>query len=139
VRARLVLVTGVGIPVLVALLFVYLVAGYDGRQDIDLRGFLGDTAWERQMLPGAHLATEEICDDDLPCIQAVEAETLTMLRFARQEQAAAAAERYGDQAYLNGWIVVRFAPGALTADQRREFQGVLACTHVMVGQEGQDC
>ncbi|WP_040337644.1 hypothetical protein [Candidatus Blastococcus massiliensis] len=116
------------------------VATYDGRQRIDLAGWAETRhAWDREMMPGARWATDELCTDDLPCDQAVTSETLTMYRFADHADAVAAARRFAGEAYKSGWIVVRFEPGALTADQRLDFVSVLDCIHVGVTEDGVEC
>jgi hypothetical protein len=101
---------------------------YDGRQDIDLAGYLQDP-----YLPGARLATDEVCDDEFPCVQALEAETATMARFDDQQEAAAWASTLGGDVRLAGWIVVRFEDGRLLEEQRSEFMAAFYCTHVGAG------
>ena len=56
----------------------------------------------------------------------------------RQDAVAAALEFAGD-AYLSGWIVVRFEPDALTAAERREFAYSLDCINVGVAEGGLEC
>jgi hypothetical protein len=99
---------------------------YDGRQDIDLLGYVENPD---PYMPGAHLATEELCGSELPCIQAVDSDTLTMLRFETQQEAAAAASTFHD-ARLAGWIVVTFKPGGLSEAERSDFTATLYCVHV---------
>lgn len=113
---------------------------YGGRQDIDLEAWVGaEDAWTQSMVPGARRATDELCDADLPCIQAVRSDTLTMYRFADREDAVAAARGFAGEAHLSGWIVVRFEPGALTAAERREFAAGLDCVDVGVAEGGLEC
>ena len=120
--------------------FLWALWFYDGRQNIDLAGWAEpQTAWEREMMPGARWATDELCGADLPCIQAVTSETLTMYRFAERDQAVATARSFGDDGYLTGWIAVRYEPGALSESQRTSFESGLACINTWVGEQGQDC
>ena len=128
------------LSVLFGLLAVMLVF-YDGRQDIDL------TPWAEQqeggygseMMPNLRWATDELCTRDLPCIQAVASDTLTMYRFARREHAVEAAESFGADGYLTGWIAIRYEAGALTEDERTGFESGIACINTWVGEQGQDC
>jgi hypothetical protein len=99
---------------------------YDGRQDIDLRRFVEN---DSPFMPGAHLATEELCGPELPCSQAVDSDTLTMFRFDSQDQASATASTFRD-ARLAGWIVVTFKENGLDEEERGDFMGALYCTHV---------
>ncbi len=62
-----------------------------------------------------------------------------MYRFARREHAVAAAESFGDDGYLTGWIAVRYEPGGLTEDERTAFEYGISCINTWVGEEGQDC
>ena len=72
-------------------ILVYLFYFYDGRQAIDLGSWVGpQTAYDREMMPNPRWATDELCDDDLPCIQVVTSDTLTLYRFARREHAVVA-------------------------------------------------
>ena len=91
------------------------------------------------MMPGARWATDQLCGSELPCIQAVEPDTLTMFRFAEREDAVAAARSRAGQAYLSGWIVVRFEPDRLTAAERSEFAASLDCVNVGVAEGGLEC
>ena len=130
----------IGIPMLCLAVLVYLVAFYDGRQAIDLEGWVGpQTAYDREMMPNPRWATGELCDDELPCIQAVRSDTLTLYRFAERDQAVAAAEAFGDDGYLTGWIAVRYETGGLSPAQRTEFEYGISCINTWVGEEGQDC
>jgi hypothetical protein len=115
-------------------------ATYDARRAIDLGRWVGaGDAWTRTMVPNARWATGELCGADLPCRQAVRADTLTMYRFADRDDAVAAARRFAGEAYLSGWIVVRFEPGALTSAERSEFAVGLDCLHVGVTEDGVEC
>ena len=75
----------------------------------------------------------------MPAGGPVRSDTLTMYRFADRDDAVAAARRFAGEAYLSGWIVVRFEPGALTAAQRSEFAVGLDCLHVGVTEDGVEC
>jgi hypothetical protein len=113
---------------------------YGGRENIDLAGWVGtEDAWTRSMMPGARWATHELCGAGLPCRQAVRSDTLTMYRFGDREDAVAAARHFAGEAYLSGWIVVRFEDGGLTAAQRREFAESLDCINVGVAEGGLEC
>ena len=113
---------------------------YGGRQHIDLDRWVGaEDAWTQSMMPGARRATDELCDADFPCIQAVQSDTLTMYRFADREDAVAAAREFAGEAYLSGWIVIRFESGGLTAAKRREFAASLDCINVGVAEGGLEC
>jgi hypothetical protein len=130
----------IGVPTCLLALLAYLFLFYDGRQDIDLEGWVGpQSAFDREMMPNPRWATEAVCDDDVPCIQAVTSDTLTMYRFARREHAVAAAESFGADGYLTGWIAVRYEPGGLSESERYEFEYSIACINTWVGEQGQDC
>ncbi|MCA0144968.1 hypothetical protein [Blastococcus sp. LR1] len=127
----------VGAGIVLAATFV---TNYDGRKTIDLAAWAEvDDAWDREMMPGARWATDELCTDDLPCSQAVTSDTLTMYRFDDHADAVAIARRFAGEAYKSGWIVVRFEPGGLTADQRQSFVGVLDCINVGDTEDGLGC
>ena len=134
---------GVAVGAVSGALVVYLGSDdfrYGGREDIDLGGWVqpGDP-WTESMMPGTQWATDQLCGPELPCIQAVESDTLTMYRFAEREDAVAAARSFAGEAYLSGWIVVRFEPDGLTAAERREFAGSLDCIHVGIAEGGLEC
>ena len=58
---------------------VVFLATYEARRDIDLGRWMGaGDPWTRTMVPNARWATDELCDADLPCRQAVRSDTLTM-------------------------------------------------------------
>jgi hypothetical protein len=121
------------------LLFVWAMLFYDGRQDIDLADWAEGDGFSADLMPGARWATDELCGSDVPCIQAVTSETLTMYRFEYRELAQAAAAYWGEDAYLTGWIVVRFEPGALSAQDRDAFEGSVGCINTWVSEDGRDC
>lgn len=104
-------------------LFVWALLFYDGRQGIDLDAWAGGDHYYANLMPGARWATDELCGSDVPCIQAVTSESLTMYRFEYWELARVAAAHWGEDAYLTGWIVVRFEPGALSPVDRDAFEG----------------
>ena len=121
-------------------LFVFLLVFYDGRQHVGLGRFVeSQEPWDRQFMPNARWATDELCGDELLCIEAMTSDTLTMYRFARREHAVDAADSFGDDGYLTGWIAVRYEPGALTEPQRYDFEYYISCINTWVGEEGQDC
>ena len=118
---RVAVAAGVVVGVALVAVVVFL-ATFDGRRLIDLGAWVGaQDPWRQSVVPNARWATDELCDADLPCTQAVQSDTLTMYRFLDRDDAVAAARRFAGEAYLSGWIVVRFEPGRLTAAQRSEF------------------
>ncbi|WP_336027124.1 hypothetical protein [Geodermatophilus sp. FMUSA9-8] len=104
------------------------------RRNVDLASFVGDPA-----LPGGRWATDELCDDEVPCFQAVRADDLTLYRFPDRDDALAVGRSFAGDAYVSGWMVVRFEPGALTADERVAFAGRLDCIDVGVAEGGLEC
>jgi hypothetical protein len=113
---------------------------FGGRADIDLGGWAHPhDDWGRAMMPGARWATDQLCGADIPCSQAVRSDTLTMYRFTDRDDAVATARHLAGEAYLSGWIVVRFEPGGLTAAQRRDFVSTLDCIDVGVAEGGLEC
>ena len=137
-RTRWLLSLTVGLPLL-AVLGVVLLATRDGRQDLVLSDVVGRDAWSRSLMPGMRWATDELCGGELPCVEAVTSETLTLYRFEERDDAVAAAERFGDQGYLTGWIAVRYEPGGLSDAERTDFEYGISCINTWVGEEGQDC
>ncbi len=71
-------------------------------------------------MPGAHDATADVCNEDLPCRWAVRSETSTVLMFAGQDDAKEAVNALPD-ALRSSWIVVQFAPEALSSAQKDDF------------------
>ena len=139
-RGRWILVLAVGLPLFAIAAVAYLVVFHDARKEIDLGNWVGSqSAWDRQMMPDARWATDDLCRPEFPCIQAVSSQTLTMYRFAERREAVAAAESFGDDGYLTGWIAVRYEPGGLTPAQREDFEYGISCINTWVGEEGQDC
>ena len=59
---------------------------YDGRKAIDLSRWLDDP-----QLLNERMATEDLCNERIPCIQALESETVNLYRFDYGGQAAATA------------------------------------------------
>jgi hypothetical protein len=80
-----------------------------------------------------------LCGDQLPCIQAVTSDTLTMYRFADRDHAVAAAESLGEDGYLTGWIVIRFQPDALSPRSRDAFERSVGCINTWESEDGRDC
>ena len=112
---------------------------HDPRKALSIGHLVGDDPWSRAMMPDARWATDELCGVELPCTEAMTSETLTMYRFAERDQAVAAAESFGEDGYLTGWIAVRYEPGALSESQRTSFESGIACINTWVGEQGQDC
>ena len=127
----------------VGALAVYLTSDgflYGGREHIDLESWIeAEDAWTQAMAPGAQWATEDLCDADRPCTQAVTSETLTLYRFADRGDAVAAARDFAGEGYLSGWIVIRFEPGMLSQAERWEVAHSLDCTNVAVSEDGLEC
>jgi hypothetical protein len=113
---------------------------YDGRKDIDLGRWVGaEDPWTQAVMPGARFATDELCGAALPCLQAVTSETLTMYRFAERGDAMAAAQSFGEDGHLSGWVAVRYEPGRLTPAQRADFEYGIGCINTWVSEDGRDC
>ena len=130
----------VGLPLAFVGLFLWAIVFHDGRESIDLEQWANpQDAWTQELMPGARWATDELCGPEFPCIQAVTSDTLTMYRFAEREFAVVAAEHFGEDGYLTGWIAVRYEPGALSAQDRYGFEYGISCINTWVGEEGQDC
>ena len=119
---------------------VWALLVHDGREDVDLaRWVASEDAWTRSVMPGARWATDELCRDDMPCRQAVTSRTLTVYRFAERDEAVAAAESFGEDGYLTGWIAVRYEPGGLDAEERADFEYGIGCINTWVSEDGHDC
>ena len=114
---------------------VAFAASYEGRGDLLIDDIVGADPWSREMVPGAREATDEFCTAELPCVEALTSQTLTMYRFSEREQAAAAAESFGEDGYLSGWVAVRYEPGALTPRQRTEFERGIGCVGSSAGED----
>ncbi len=100
---------------------------YDGRQAIDLVGYVESPS---RYMPEAEMATEDLCSDMVPCVQAVDSDSLTMRRFESAPQASAIAAMLGGDVRVAGWVLVAFKPGALTDEEKEDFISALYCTHV---------
>jgi hypothetical protein len=138
VRSRSILTLAIGLP-LIAVLGVVLLFTRDARQDLSIGDLVGEDDWSRSLMPDMRPATDELCGTELPCVEAVTSRTLTMFRFEDRDDAVAAAERFGDDGYLTGWIAVRYEPDALTEAQRTDFEYGISCVNTWVGEDGQDC
>jgi hypothetical protein len=100
---------------------------HDGRQDIDLQTFVDSSGLH---LTSGRMATEELCSDMLPCIQAVDSDTMTLRRFESAHEASAGAAALGGNIRLAGWILVEFKAGALSEAEKSDFLSTLYCVHV---------
>ena len=143
VNRRSLVTAGLVVGTAVGALTVYVGSDdfrYGGRDHIDLDSWVGaDDSWTQTAMPGAAWATDELCGTDLPCVQAVRSDTLTMYRFEDRDDAVAAARGYAGEGYLSGWIVVQFEPDGLTSAERSEFAGYLDCVNVGVAEGGLEC
>ena len=135
---RWLLVLALGLP-LGGIGAVALATTYDGRGDLLIDDLVGTDPWIRDMVPGAREATDEFCGAELPCVEALTSRTLTMYRFAERDQAAAAAESFGEHGYLTGWIAVRYEPGRMDRAQRADFEEHIGCAGTSVAEDGVDC
>ncbi|MGY1650735.1 hypothetical protein [Geodermatophilus sp. SYSU D01119] len=104
------------------------------RRHVDLSSFVDGPA-----LPGGRWATDELCDDEVPCFQAVRSDDLSLYHFADRDDALAFGRSLAGDAYVSGWIVVRFEPGALAAGERVAFASGLDCIDVGVAEGGLEC
>ncbi len=114
---------------------------YDGRKDIDLgRWVEAEDPWTQAVMRDARFAADELCGAASPCLQAVTSETLTMYRFGERGDAIAAAQSFGEDGYLSGWIVVRYEPGRLTPRAAvPTFEYSIGCINTWVSEDGHDC
>ena len=101
---------------------------YDGRKAIDLSQWLDDS-----QLLNERMATEDLCNDSIPCIQALESEEVNLYRFEDGKQAAAAAVDLDGDSYVAGWIVAEFKPAGMSPDERASFLTGLYCTYNSAG------
>ena len=101
---------------------------YDGRKAIDLSRWLDDP-----QLPNERMATEDLCNDRIPCIQALESETVNLYRFEDGKQAAAAAVELGPDSRVAGWIVAEFEPAGMSPREQSSFLTGLYCTYNSAG------
>jgi hypothetical protein len=115
------------VPLLVGLLvaliaaLVWLVAAtWETRDEIPQDAFLPNAEGDPFLMPGAHGATADVCNEDLPCRWAVRSETSTVLMFADQDDAKKAVNALPD-ARRSNWIVVQFAPEELSSGEKDEF------------------
>jgi hypothetical protein len=100
---------------------VWLVATtWETRDEIPQDAFLPNAEGDPFLMPGAHDATADVCDKDLPCRWAVRSETSTVVMFADQDDAKKAGNALPD-ARRSNWIVVQFAPGVLSSAEKDEF------------------
>lgn len=100
---------------------VWLVAStWETRDEIPQEAFLPNAEGDPFLMPGAHDATADVCNEDLPCRWAVRSETSTVVMFADQDDAEKAVSALPD-ARRSNWIVVQFVPEALSSAQKDEF------------------
>ncbi|MGW2094189.1 hypothetical protein [Promicromonospora sukumoe] len=115
------------VALLVALLvsliaaLVWLVAStWETRDEIPQDAFLPNAEGDPFLMPGAHDATADVCNEKLPCRWAVRSETSTVVMFADQDDAEKAVNTLPD-ARRSNWIVVRFGPEELSSAEKDEF------------------
>ena len=95
-------------------------ATWETRDEIPQAAFLPNAEGGPYLMPGAHDATADVCNEDLPCRWAARSETSTVLMFADQDDAKKAVNALPD-ARRSNWIVVQFAPEALSSAQKDDF------------------
>lgn len=113
---------------------VWAVAIHDPREDIDLSIFLEDS----RHLPHASLATEELCNEKIPCVQALQAETMTLFKFASRDHARSVERSLGEDAHRAGWIVVRYEPETPNG-LRQAFEEYIDCINTWETDDGRRC
>ncbi len=120
---------GVGVlGILVGLASLYwTLINYDGRQNIDLESLVDPPGLS---LPGGRIATEDLCSELLPCIQAVDSDTMALRRFNSAQEASAGAAALGGDVRVAGWILVEFKDGALSDAGKSAFMSTLYCINV---------
>lgn len=101
---------------------------YDGRKTIDLSGWL-----DHPQLRNERMATEDLCNDSIPCIQALESEEANLYRFEDGKLAAAAAVDLDGDSYVAGWIVAEFRPAGMSPDEQASFLTGFYCTYNSAG------
>ena len=101
---------------------------YDGRKSIDLSQWL-----DHPQLRNERMATEDRCNDTIPCIQALESEEVNLYRFEDGKLAAAAAVDLDGDSYVSGWIVAEFKPAGMSPDEQASFLTGFYCTYTNAG------
>jgi hypothetical protein len=122
--------SSVGIPAIAVALasLGWRLTHHDGRQHIDLELFVGSSDLRQ---PGSRIATDDLCSDILPCIQAVASDTMTLRRFDTAQEASAGAAALGGDVRVAGWILVHFRAGALSEAEKSDFMSTLYCMNVV--------
>jgi hypothetical protein len=105
----------------------WTLVNYDGRQDIDLDSFVESSELG---LPGGRIATEDLCTEILPCVQAVDSDAMTLRRFDSAQEASAGAAALGGDVRVAGWILVEFTAGELSEAEKSDFMATLYCINV---------
>lgn len=95
-------------------------ATWETRDEIPQDAFLPNAEGDPFLMPGAHDVTADVCNEELPCRWAVRSETSTVVMFADQDDAKKAVNALPD-ARRSNWIVVQFAPEALSSAEKDEF------------------
>jgi hypothetical protein len=108
-----------GAIVLGLLVWLVLAAlGRDTRQDIDL-GEIGNGS--TVALRGWHDATSELCRDVAGCTQGYRSDYVNVFRFDSIENSTVFADAAPER-YPSNWIVVEYADGRLSKDDREDVQ-----------------
>ena len=105
----------------------WTLVNYDGRQNIDLETFVDSP---HLGIPGSQIATEDLCSEVLPCVQAVDSDTMALRRFDSAQEASAGAAALGGDVRVAGWILVEFKDGALSDAGKSAFMSTLYCINV---------
>ena len=101
---------------------------YDGRKSIDLLRWL-----DHPQLVNERMATEDLCNDTIPCIQALESEEVNLYRFEDGKLAAAAAVDLDGDSYVAGWIVAEFKSAGMSPEEQDSFLTGFYCTYTNAG------
>ena len=114
--------------ILASLLALSLSGCGDPRADIDAVHVV--ETFEQAGIPitGMRDDSANACAYEIPCRQSVVTDQVTVWRFASREDAASYAKHIG--AHQSDFIVLDFAPGALTPTQRDDAASMVDSMHV---------
>ncbi|MFL1445164.1 hypothetical protein, partial [Nocardiopsis protaetiae] len=102
-----------------------LIAGwleYSLAADGSLDGLFAEEVTTDYLATDPREATDDLCGGEVACVQAYRTDQADYLRFEAGEDAAAAAEAWGEDARVYGPVVVRFTDDRLT-DAHRDLIG----------------